>query len=140
MVSLGWKERVGCSSEGSSEPEHDSADAPPQMEVGIATLQVKLRTAKKTTQYRATAGNAIRLQRNSGRVRFFDHCSLRKQSATGITGICQATCRTVWCSEVNLEILLSLNINCALCCLHASLCLIASFHIAVCYLDFFDQV
>jgi hypothetical protein len=49
-VSLGWKERVGCSSEGSSEPEHDSADAPPQMEVGIATLQVKLRTAKKTTQ------------------------------------------------------------------------------------------
>ena len=49
-ISLGWKERVGCSSEGSSEPEHDSADAPPQMEVGRKTLQVKRRRVKKTTQ------------------------------------------------------------------------------------------
>lgn len=32
------QERVGCSSEGSSEPEHDSADAPPQMEATVSRM------------------------------------------------------------------------------------------------------
>eukprot|EP00435_Cladocopium_sp_Y103_P070723 s134_g35.t2 len=32
------QERIGCSSEGSSEPEHDSADAPPQMEATVSRM------------------------------------------------------------------------------------------------------
>ena len=82
-VLLGWKERVGCSSEGSSDPEHDSADVPPQMEVGRGTC------GQETTQYRDSAGNAIKLQRIQGRVgSLILGCCLRKQSATSV---CQAT-------------------------------------------------